>query len=617
MKPINHCLSTALLLAAMLSLPVNAATPGYTQLIVLIKRDVLPDPTHKRAPDPLQDLKQLAPGLAPLVPASATRTQESLQALQRHRLDRYYLVDTRDKTRAQAEALAAQLRRSPVVESAQFEPIVDGMERDNGALIAHTGDTNIPDYTPRQHYLQGQRAVAPYKIGGVNAVHAWDVDGGKGDRMRVISAEIGHWSYRHVDLLAPFMELIEPDDPAETDSHDTASAGVIASRDNGFGTTGIVPLTQLGYMKWGTERLARIAERLEAGDVMQLGVHYLYADNHFPKDLCTSDCYMPLEASDVVRDTIAYLTEEKGVHVVLAAANGNINLDHPYFEGYYDRDRFDSGAIYAGAVDPETGLRASFSQYGKRVDLFSWGDHVTTTTWSRNNPTRGYTHTFSGTSSSNPILAGVVASLQGVARAKGLGNLPPKALRQILVATGYPQIDGNRTQIGVQPDLAGAIDKMLADHGDLPPNGRLAAPEEALSAQTFTVRVHAESPSNKPLTYRWDTAGFTPSTGTSTTLTLTAPTVPADTVMPVSVDVSDGAKTIKLTEHILVKAAPQTGCGDTPPWDAGKSYATYAEAVAYLGKVYKQNYYNINMPPDRHSGPHSEPWLTGVACPSP
>jgi len=614
MKSMSKWLGSVLFVLASSPLSLFAAVRDYSHFIILVKEDAFLSDTQKSALDShssLNELKKLAPQIRPLVPVSEVRTKEELQALQRHRLNRYFMVDTRTMTKAQAETLLLQLKKIPLVEKAEFEPKVDGMHDDNGAPIASVMSKNIPDYTGRQNYLQGGNAVTPYKIGGVNAVEAWKISGGKGQEVQVISAEVDHWSYDHVDLPKPYLEV---DAGAKTGSHDTSSAGIIASQENGFGTTGIVPYSRLGYLQWGTDRLLQLADKLNEGDVVQIGVHI----NSTPLNGvgCTVNCFMPIERNTTVRDIISYLVEEKGVHVVLAAGNGNIDLDHPFFNGYYDRNVFDTGAIYAGAVDPETGIRASFSEYGSRVDLFSWGRNVTTTTWSASNPTMGYTHTFSGTSSSNPIIAGVLASVQGVARANGIGNIPPKVLRQLLVETGYPQINGNRTEIGVQPDLDAAIKKMLADAADKPPTGRLALPEEVKSGGTLSAHVYAESPSNKPLNYHWNATGFIPPTGSTISMSFTAPTVTADTRTAISVEVSDGLHTLELTENLTVKAPVEGGnCGELPAWDASKVYAVYAEAVAYKGKMYKQNFYNVNKQPDVNSADYGKEWHTGVACP--
>ena len=606
MKSMSKWLGVMLFCVASLPLLVNAAAPDYSRVMILVKRGVLSSESHG---DSLKTLKLLAPDMRPLVPPSRERTIAQLQALQRHRLDRYFMVDTHKLTENQAESLLDKLRQNPLVESAEFEPRVEGMHEDNGKPIKKLASKNIPDFTGQQNYLQGKATVTPYKIGGVNAVEAWKVLGGKGRDMQVISAEINRWAEEHVDLPKANLEI---DVGAVTGSHDTASAGIIASRENGFGTTGIVPYVNLGYLHWGTDRLLQLADKLSEGDVVQIGVH-IREKEPFSEVGCMVRCFVPIEDNRTVRDIIAYLVEEKGVHVVEAAANGNINLDHPFFNGYYDRNVFDSGAIYAGSVDPKTGLRASHSEYGSRVDLFSWGYNVTTTDWSVSNPTTGYTHTFSGTSSANPIIAGVVASLQGVARAKGLGNIPPKELRKLLVETGYPQINGDSTEIGVQPDLEVAIRKMLEDK---PPAGRLAVPEEVASGEIFSAHVYAGSPANKPLNYLWTATGFEPSRGDTQSMSFKAPTVTADTRGTLSVAVSDGTHTTTLTEHLNIKAPAGGGeCGDIPIWDVEKIYAVKGEEVAFEGKKYKQHHWSRGQRPDIYSAPNGQPWLPGVDCP--
>lgn len=56
----------------------------------------------------------------------------------------------------------------------------------------------------------------------------------------------------------------------------------------------------------------------------------------------------------------------------LIAANGGLNLDDEFFNGQYSRTR-DSGGIYAAAINPYLGEPADFTEYGSRMDLFSWG----------------------------------------------------------------------------------------------------------------------------------------------------------------------------------------------------------------------------------------------------
>ncbi|AZP71932.1 hypothetical protein EJJ20_21910 [Pseudomonas poae] len=122
---------------------INAGSPsGYTTLNILLKPGTGSNGLNNTAP--LNNLRRLAPTLQPLLPASIARTPADTQALQRHRLDRYYTVDIRPMSLAQAQALAAQLKADPSVEDVQLEPVVDGMHGDNGLAIGLASTPSIP-----------------------------------------------------------------------------------------------------------------------------------------------------------------------------------------------------------------------------------------------------------------------------------------------------------------------------------------------------------------------------------------------------------------------------------------------------------------------------------------
>jgi hypothetical protein len=70
-----------------------------------------------------------------------------------------------------------------------------------------------------------------------------------------------------------------------------------------------------------------------------------------------------------------------------------------------------------------------------------------------------YTNTFSGTSSASPIVTGAAASLQGAARAAGLPDRTPLAMRQLITSTGTPQ-DPNSKNIGPRPNLRAALNQL-------------------------------------------------------------------------------------------------------------------------------------------------------------
>ncbi|MGM8887858.1 S8 family serine peptidase, partial [Psychrobacter sp. 1U2] len=137
----------------------------------------------------------------------------------------------------------------------------------------------------------------------------------------------------------------------------------------------------------------------------------------------------------------------------------------------FRRSNRDSGAIFVGAGAPPPGThgrdhgpdrsRLGFSNYGALIDAQGWGREVTTCGYgdlqSGLDEDVWYTDTFSGTSSASPIVVGAVASLQGMARARGSAILTPTQIRQCLRATGAEQTDAPerpRTQrIGNRPDI--------------------------------------------------------------------------------------------------------------------------------------------------------------------
>lgn len=329
--------------------------------------------------------------------------------------------------------------------------------------IAQRNTSEIPDFTAQQYYLRSPTDKKHgYKLGGINYDYAKYQHGGKGEGITVVSMEGGRWSNQHIDL--PDYEFTYGDPLPEIDSHDTMSVGIMAGKDNGFGITGIANQANFAYLK-GASWLYEIADRLKPGDVVQVGMQ----SSNGPIAGCEKNCYYPVDYTQAWFDDIKLLTD-RGVHVISAAGNGNINLDHPDFKGKFDRAVRDSGSIWVGAVSAKTGTRAYFSSYGSGVTSASWGDWdvVTTTSHSTganllDKPGAWYTYDYSGTSSANPIVAGVVASISGIAKANGI-ILSPKEMRQLLSETGTKLENGDSNLIGTQPDLERAIKKLLADN---------------------------------------------------------------------------------------------------------------------------------------------------------
>src|SRR6185436_15379996 len=162
-------------------------------------------------------------------------------------------------------------------------------------------------------------------------------------------------------------------------------------------------------------------------------------------------------------DAIRYASS-RGVIVVEAAGNGARNLDNAIYDtpatGFpsgwsnpFRRGARDSGAILVGAGAPPPGThganhgpdrsRLDFSNYGAAVDAQGWGREVTTCGYGDlqggGNEDLWYTNQFSGTSSASPIVTGVVACIQGMAKARNRPVLTFQQVRNCLRTTGSPQ----------------------------------------------------------------------------------------------------------------------------------------------------------------------------------
>jgi len=111
--------------------------------------------------------------------------------------------------------------------------------------------------------------------------------------------------------------------------------------------------------------------------------------------------------------------------------------------------------------------KCSFSTYGSRVDVCGIGDWSIYTTGYTDLYNGGahanYTKSFSGTSSSTPIVASAAVAIQSYAKTKLGKILSPKDMRSLLVATGTPQGTGGK--IGPLPNIQAAIAKLDKDSG--------------------------------------------------------------------------------------------------------------------------------------------------------
>lgn len=373
----------ALLICALLSAPAFAqnsvtheqAWEGTSYLSVIVK--LKPGTTlNKSSPFSLRD-STLA--VSPLFTANHLRSSElsEMDSLnERYGFNRYlrialpadkqhdaaYINDVINELTTRQDIELAYPESMPVsLEKGVNVPDVPPYSGLSYALNS-TSQATVPDFRGLQDYTKSPDEKRPgYYMGGVNRDSVNQYTGHDGSGISLVSMENNAWNTSHVNL--PPIEFHEGDKrytPGE--DHDTNSVGIMAAKDINAGIKGLTWNARMGYVKWQANNLYNMIPRLQAGDVVQIGMQTGGGD----VTGCTSSCYVPQENAPAYYDVIKALTD-KGVHVIQAAGNGNVNLDHAGFNGKFDVKKRDSGAIIAGAFCANNGKKASFSTYGSRV----------------------------------------------------------------------------------------------------------------------------------------------------------------------------------------------------------------------------------------------------------
>lgn len=367
-----------------------------------------------------------------------------------------YVAEAEAMDRFNVLKLAEDLEKFSFVEYAAIEPLkpIEPPSMMNQELASMVAET--PNFEHLQLYKRDKTTVDGNTIIGIDIDYAHSL-GVTGAGVTVADIEWG-FDYEHEDLKSPtFVELVETTNHS-SDDHGTAVAGVLISKNNGFGVTGTVYNVDkfYGISEITKGRVYGITEGLK---VLQAGDIFIYEMQAFGAD----GKYVPADYNQAVWDITKRATDN-GVIVVAAAGNGNVNLDIPAYNAY--RARGDNGAIIVGA-STKIGLnKASFSTYGSPVHVQGWGDWSVATTGYGDifeaGSHRTYTGRFSGTSSATPIVSSAVIALQSYARKSFKQSLSPKKMRSLLISTGTPQ--GSGGHIGPLPNVRRAIAALKKAH---------------------------------------------------------------------------------------------------------------------------------------------------------
>ncbi len=371
-------------------------------------------------------------------------------------LSTFYHVEAADE---QLESLAKEFGKLDIVEAAYVKPAaelanVETLEMEDINTMTPSLEAVpavTPNFTPRQVYLNPAPA-------GIDAYYAWTIPGGRGAGVKIIDVEWG-WNFTHEDLVQNQMGVVAGVNSTSTRfvNHGTAVAGEIGGDRNNFGVTGICSDAQFGGSSLVTlqtsQAIRQAADKLNKGDIILLEVQRTGPAGR----------YIAIEWWPDDFAAIRYAVN-KGIIVVEAAGNGNVNLDAAiyntkpagfpaWWKNPFNPAHPSSHAVVVGAGAPPPGThgvniygpdrsRLSFSNYGKRVDCQGYGRLVTSTGYGdlQGGPqNEWYTDTFSGTSSASPIVVGALGCIQGILRNQGSSLLTSPQAIQHLRATGSPQ----------------------------------------------------------------------------------------------------------------------------------------------------------------------------------
>jgi hypothetical protein len=349
-------------------------------------------------------------------------------------------------------------------------PIVEQINQLESVEIAYveapsTGATNIasPNTNPLPPSASslGAQFYLSNTNNGIHAIDGWNWKGGTGANVKVVAVD-DNINPDHIDLVHKswFGRWWSNVSNSTVSNHGTAVAGILFAGNNNFGITGIVhDVNEWGFVSarrciyaicWLDPAfgVADAAAWLSAGDVISMSIQY-------PGPNGGVNAQVPAEWSSAVFSATQAAVAD-GIVVVALAGNFGLNLDSPIYNGAFDFNVRDSGAIIVGGSrwDETQGVHPG-SNYGSRVTSHAWYEQVATLGY---NPVGGnfdlaFRGDFGGTSAATPIVAGAAASIQSIRKGMGMPPLGPTLMRALLFLGGTPQTYETSKNIGSMPNI--------------------------------------------------------------------------------------------------------------------------------------------------------------------
>ena len=384
-------------------------------------------------------------------------------------------------TTEQADWLFERLWDDPMVEHVVKEP--RGAPAGMTAAIGPPLPTDIPPPTPLFTSLQMTFEPAPL---GHSVWAAQGILGARGQGIGVEMVEM-QWHLDHEDVsqcvAANFVGSIPA--PAGQAPHGTAGTSIVSADRNEYGLTGIADESAMRFYSETTNggipnTLLMAANNAQQGDVLMLVMMYLLGQ------IGATD-WVPFELLQPVFDATLTITGN-GRLVVVASGNGDNSLDDPRFVRRFDRTFRDSGAIFVSASAGSALSKATYANYGSRVDAHSWGEDVCICGvpglfYPNNDIRQAYSANGTGTSSAtpgvaglviedrdgSPGVAGVVTALQGAALQQIDRRLSNTEVLQLLHSHGpiSPDSIGRRPDLQAMLQALGAADGLALSHPDV------------------------------------------------------------------------------------------------------------------------------------------------------